>query len=624
MCGIVGYVGPKEAVDFLIEGLRRLEYRGYDSSGIVTIDDDTGDDFNVTKTAGRIDELAAKLKKSPTPGRIGLGHTRWATHGPATDQNAHPHLGGDAVVAVVHNGVIENFRALKQRLLEEGYEFKTATDTEVIAHLIADELEKRSGHTEDAVDPYAPLIEAVQAALAQLRGTYGLGIMFRDWPDVIVAARLQSPLVIGIGKGEHYIASDASPLVGHTDKIVYLADNEIAVITDRAIRVVHRDDGHVDHDVKLLETESNQVELANYPHYMLKEIFEQPETVLSAMRGRLDRDQATAVFGGLNLTPQQLRSIDRIVLTACGTSWHSAMVGEYVLEAFARIPVEVEYASELRYRNPPLSSNTLLFAITQSGETIDTLAALREVKRKGHPTLAICNVVGSTIAREADGGIYLHAGPEIGVASTKAYTSQCVVMALLGLYFGRLRHLSFEAGLRIIDELEALPPLVAQALETNQDARRIAAKYTSCNNFLYLGRQYNFPTALEGALKLKEISYIHAEGYPAAEMKHGPIALVDEHTPSVFIVPQGAVYHKVIANMEEIKARGGPVIAIVNEGDSEAADLADDVIRVPAVADFLQPIVTVIPLQLLAYHAAVMRGCDVDKPRNLAKSVTVE
>jgi glucosamine--fructose-6-phosphate aminotransferase (isomerizing) len=622
MCGIVGYVGPHEAVDFLIDGLRRLEYRGYDSSGVVTID--AGDEFTVTKTAGRIDDLATKLKKSPAPGHIGLGHTRWATHGPATDVNAHPHLGGDAVVAVVHNGVIENFRQLKQRLIEDGYEFKTATDTEVIAHLLAKELAELADTADDGVDPYAPLIEAVQAVLAQLRGTYGLGILFRDWPDVIVAARLGSPLVIGIGKGEHFIASDASPLVGRTDKIVYLADNEIAVVTDRAIRVVHRDEGAVDHDVKLLEAESNQVELNGFAHYMLKEIFEQPETVLSAMRGRLNRDQATAVFGGLNLTPQQLQAIDRIVLTACGTSWHSGMVGEYMIETFARIPVEVEYASELRYRNPPLTSNTLLFAITQSGETIDTLAALREVKRKGHPTLAICNVVGSTIAREADGGIYLHAGPEIGVASTKAFTSQCVVMALLALYFGRLRHLSFEAGLRIIDELEALPPLVAQALETSSDARRIAAKYAGCNNFLYLGRQYNFPTALEGALKLKEISYIHAEGYPAAEMKHGPIALVDEHTPSVFIVPQGAVYHKVIANMEEIKARGGPVIAIVSEGDSEAAELADDVIRVPAVADFLQPIVTVIPLQLLAYHMAILRGCDVDKPRNLAKSVTVE
>jgi glucosamine--fructose-6-phosphate aminotransferase (isomerizing) len=628
MCGIVGYIGPNEAVGFLVEGLRRLEYRGYDSSGIVTIDDRGR--FRLTKTAGRIDKLAAKLKKSPTPGHVGLGHTRWATHGTATDENAHPHLGGNGVVAVVHNGVIENYRAIKNQLLEDGYVFQTATDTEVIAHLIAKELEaveqsnNNNGSGDNPLDPHAPLITAVQAALAQLRGTYGLGILFRDHPDVIIAARLGSPLVVGIGDGEHYLASDSSPLAGRTERIVYLQENELAVITADQLDVRHRDEGHVTHDVKQVVIDPNHTELAGYPHYMLKEIFEQPETVVAALRGRLDADQATAVFGGLNLSPRQLRRIDRIILTACGTSWHAALVGEYMIEAFTRIPVEVEYASELRYRNPPLMTNTLLFALTQSGETIDTLAALREVKRKGHPTLAICNVVGSTIAREADGGIYLHAGPEIGVASTKAYTSQCVVMALLALYFGRLRHLSYEAGLRIISELEALPRHVEQALESNQDARRIANKYASANNFLYLGRQYNFPTALEGALKLKEISYIHAEGYPAAEMKHGPIALVDEHTPSVFIVPQGAVYQKVISNMEEIKARGGPVIAIVTEGDSEATEIADDVIRVPAVADFLQPIVAVVPLQLLAYHAAILRGCDVDKPRNLAKSVTVE
>ncbi len=631
MCGIVGYIGHRQAIDFLIEGLRRLEYRGYDSSGVVTVRDG---EFQITKTAGRIDNLAAKLQTEPARGTIGLGHTRWATHGPATDENAHPHVGGDdpspdrggAVVALVHNGVIENFRALKEQLAEHGYYCKTATDTEVIAQLVASELDARLPAAEAAspADPYAPLVEAVQAALAQLRGTYGLAMVFRDWPDVIVAARLGSPLVVGIGDGEHFIASDGSPLVGHTNRIVYLADNELAVVTADALRVIHRDEGHILHSEKTLELEAAQVELGGFSHYMLKEIFEQPETVTAAMRGRLNRDEATAVFGGLNLTPQQLRSVDRIVLTACGTSWHAAMVGEYVIEAFARIPVEVEYASELRYRNPPMTAGTLLFAITQSGETIDTLAALREMKRKGHPTLAICNVVGSTIAREADGGIYLHAGPEIGVASTKAFTSQCVVMALLGLYFGRMRHLSYEAGLRIIDELQALPRHVEEALETNDAARRIAAKYASCDNFLYLGRQYNFPTALEGALKLKEISYIHAEGYPAAEMKHGPIALVDEHTPSVFIVPRGGVYHKVIANMEEIKARGGPVIAVVDKDDSHAAELADDVIHVPAVPEFLQPIVAVIPLQLLAYHTAILRGCDVDKPRNLAKSVTVE
>jgi glucosamine--fructose-6-phosphate aminotransferase (isomerizing) len=623
MCGIVGYIGHQQAAEFLIEGLRRLEYRGYDSSGVVL---SSGGRFSITKTAGRVDDLAAKLHETPVRGTIGLGHTRWATHGPATDLNAHPHVGGGNLVALVHNGVIENCRALKDQLAERGYYCKSATDTEVVAQLIAYELDARAetAAAAPAADQYAPLIDAVQAALSQLRGTYGLAMVFRDWPDVLVVARLGSPLVIGIGDGEHFIASDGSPLVGHTNRIVYLADNELAVVTSHAIRVIHRDEGHVSHIERKLDIDPTQVELGDFPHYMLKEIFEQPETVLAAMRGRLNRDEATAVFGGLNLTLQQLRAIDRIILTACGTSWHAAMVGEYLIEAFARIPVEVEYASELRYRNPPMTPTTLLFAITQSGETIDTLAAMRELKRKGHPTLAICNVVGSTIAREADGGIYLHAGPEIGVASTKAFTSQCVIMALLGLYFGRMHHLSFEAGLRIIDELTDLPRHVEEALETNDDARRIAAKYASCDNFLYLGRQYNFPTALEGALKLKEISYIHAEGYPAAEMKHGPIALVDEHTPSVFIVPQGGVYHKVIANMEEIKARGGPVIAIVDKDDSEAVELADDVIRVPAVAEFLQPIVTVIPLQLLAYHAAILRGCDVDKPRNLAKSVTVE
>jgi glucosamine--fructose-6-phosphate aminotransferase (isomerizing) len=622
MCGIVGYIGPNQAVDFLIEGLRRLEYRGYDSSGVATID---GGEFAITKTAGRVDDLVRELETHPAHGNIGIGHTRWATHGPATDLNAHPHVGGDNVVALVHNGVIENFREIKQQLADRGYYCKSATDTEVVAQLVAAEIDSRGPiSAATSADRYAPLVEAVQAALAQLRGTYGLAMIFRDWPDVIVAARLGSPLVIGVGDGEHFIASDGSPLVGHTDRIVYLADHELAVVTAQSIRVMHRDEGHVRHNVKQLDIDATQVDLGEFPHYMLKEIFEQPETVNAAMRGRLNREEATAVFGGLNLTPQQLQKIDRIVLTACGTSWHSAMVGEYMIESFARIPVEVEYASELRYRNPPMTPHTVLFAITQSGETIDTLAALREMKRKGHPTLAICNVVGSTIAREADGGIYLHAGPEIGVASTKAFTSQCVVMALLALYFGRIRHLSYEAGLRIIDELSGLSRHVEEALDTNNEARRIAAKYASCNNFLYLGRQFNFPTALEGALKLKEISYIHAEGYPAAEMKHGPIALVDENTPSVFIVPQGGVYSKVIANMEEIKARGGPVIAIVDKDDSQAVELADDVIRVPAVPEFLQPIVTVVPLQLLAYHAAILRGCDVDKPRNLAKSVTVE
>ncbi len=621
MCGIVGYVGPAEAVDFLLEGLRRLEYRGYDSAGIATVDDGQ---LAVTKTVGRVEDLAQELKRHPHAGTVGVGHTRWATHGPATDVNAHPHLDGDQILALVHNGVIDNFSAIKKRLLKLNYEFRSATDSEVIAQLISHELADLPEEITNDADPYTPLVAAVQKSLAQLQGTYGLAIVFRDWPDVLVAARLGSPLVIGVGKGENFIASDGFPLAGHTDKIVYLADNEVAVVTADSIRVIHRDQGDVGHDVKLLEIDSAAAELNDHPHFMLKEIFEQPETVRNAMRGRLDKDAATAVFGGLNMSPQQLQAVRRFVLTACGTSWHASLLGEYLIETLARIPVEVEYASELRYRNPPLSPQTLLFALTQSGETLDTLAALREMKRKGYPTMSICNVVGSTIAREADGGIYLHAGPEIGVASTKAFTAQCVVMSLLALYFGRLHDLSFEAGLRIIEALEQLPDQVQRALDANDSAQRIAAKYSHCNNFLYLGRHYNFPTALEGALKLKEISYIHAEGYPAAEMKHGPIALVDEHTPSVFIVPQSAVYDKVLANIQEIKARGGPVIAVVEDEDSHVVNLADDVIQVPPVADFLQPIVATVPLQLLAYHIAVARGCDVDKPRNLAKSVTVE
>ena len=631
MCGIVGYVGRQQAVDILLEGLRRLEYRGYDSAGVATIAPDHT--LDIRKSAGRIDRLAARLDEAPVSGSIGIGHTRWATHGPATDGNAHPHVGGmgSGVVAIAHNGVIDNFAAIKGRLIQEGYPFHSATDSEVIGHLIAGALEQElpaglngAAAREVAASGYAPLVRAVSAALAQLHGTYGLVVLFRDFPDVILAARLGSPLVVGVGEDEHFVASDPSPLVGHTDKIVYLSDHELAVITAADLKVVHRDQGHVDHNVQVLEFESGDVDRGRYAHYMLKEIFEQPETIRNTMRGRLSRDEATAVLGGLNLTPNELRAVDRVLLTACGTSWHAALVGEYLLEEFARVPVEVDYASELRYRNPPLEKNTLLFAITQSGETADTLAALREVKRKGHPTLAICNVVGSTIAQEAAGGIYLHAGPEIGVASTKAFTSQCVALTLLSLYLGRLRHLSFGQGLQIIDQLQELPDKVAQALEANDAIRDIAEKYYQCSNFLYLGRQYNFPVALEGALKLKEISYIHAEGYPAAEMKHGPIALVDENTPSVFLMPQGLVYEKVMANLEEIRARGGPVIAVVDEGDTRVADLADDVIVVPNVADFLQPIVSAIPLQLLAYHIAVLRGCDVDRPRNLAKSVTVE
>jgi glucosamine--fructose-6-phosphate aminotransferase (isomerizing) len=484
MCGIVGYVGHRQAVDFLLEGLHRLEYRGYDSSGVVTIT--SSGKFCLVKTAGRIDLLEQKLADTAAEGAIGIGHTRWATHGAPNDQNAHPHVGGEQVLAVVHNGVIENFRALKEELESEGYIFRSATDSEIIGHLIARCLERQpetnsgAAKSDDPTERYAPLLRAVQEALVQLRGTYGLAILFREHPDVLIAARLGSPLVVGVGEGEHFIASDASPLVGHTKQIVYLADHEVAVVTADSLRVIHRDQGDIKHRVRDLEIDTTAVDLNGYPHYMLKEIFEQPESLENAMRGRLDREEATAVFGGLNLTPQHLRQVNRIILTACGTSWHSALVGEYMLEEFARIPVDVEYASELRYRNPPIDRDTLLFAITQSGETADTLAALREVKRKGHPTLAICNVVGSTIAQEADGGIYLHAGPEIGVASTKAFTSQCLTLAMLGLYFGRLRHLSYSAGERIIEQMQQLPDMVRQALECNNHVRQIAGKYAHC------------------------------------------------------------------------------------------------------------------------------------------------
>jgi glucosamine--fructose-6-phosphate aminotransferase (isomerizing) len=628
----VGYVGPNDAAEFLLEGLRRLEYRGYDSAGLAVISPHS--EIQISKAAGRIGVLADRLEEKPLSGNTGIGHTRWATHGPATELNAHPHVGAEGVVAIAHNGVIENYRLLKQHLEGAGYRFRSDTDSEVIAHLVADCLQKRLAERDgngragtgsaDTVDPHAVLIDAVSDALSQLTGNYGLVMVFRDWPDVIIAARLGSPLVVGVGHDEHFVASDASPLAGRTDKIVYLADHQLAVVTADGLRVMHRDLGSVRHHVHKLNLAVGDVGLEGFPHYMLKEIFEQPESLQNAMRGRIDEQDATAKFGGLNLTPQQLRNVNRILLTACGTSWHAALVGEYAIEQLARIPVEVEYASELRYRNPPIDNDTLLFAITQSGETADTLAALREMKRKGHPTLAICNVVGSSIAQEADGGVYLHAGPEIGVASTKAYTSQVLVLTMLALYFGRMRHLSYEAGRRIIDGLHELPDVVRRTLRVSDDVRVIAEKYADCTNFLYLGRQFNFPTALEGALKLKEISYIHAEGYPAAEMKHGPIALVDEHTPSVFVVPQGFVYEKVMANLEEIKARGGPVIAVVGESDTEVARLADDVVRVPDVDEYLQPIVSIVPLQLLAYHIALLRGCDVDRPRNLAKSVTVE
>ncbi len=625
MCGIVGYVGGGQASPFLLEGLRRLEYRGYDSAGIAISGGAASDDpFRVCRSIGRIDQLASRMGNRPFHGSLGLGHTRWATHGPPSEENAHPHVGGDGDLMLVHNGVIENFSALRDELTKKGYIFSSATDTEVVAHLVAEGLKLDLGDDSDSDSENGRYIAAVRWATSRLHGTFGLAMIFRDRPDLLIAARFGSPLVIGVGRGEYFLGSDSSPLAGHTDQIVYLADHQIAVMTPSGFTVRHRDQGMILPNIETVELDASAVSLEGFDHYMLKEIYEQPESLKNAMRGRLDDQDATAIFGGLNLTPQQLRSVDRIILTGCGTSWHSALVGEYMIEELARIPVEVEYASELRYRNPPLENNTLVFGITQSGETADTLAALRETKRKGHRTLAICNVVGSSIAQAADGGVYLHAGPEIGVASTKAFTSQCCVLAMLALYFGRTRHISYESGKRIIEELRSLPGLVQQALGCDQRVRIVAEKYKDATNFLYLGRRYNFPTALEGALKLKEISYIHAEGYPAAEMKHGPIALVDAHTPSVFLVPPGTTYEKVMSNMEEVKARGGPIIAIASHDDPRVEAIADDVIHLPEAPEFLQPIVSVVPLQLLAYHIALLRGCDVDKPRNLAKSVTVE
>lgn len=609
MCGIVGYVGNKEAEPILVEGLRRLEYRGYDSAGLATL---AGPRLHVRKQAGRVADLMRYLDERPAPGCHGISHTRWATHGPASDRNAHPQISSDGMVAVVHNGVIENYAAIKRQLQEAGVVFQSDTDTEVIAQLIAHELNG------------GDLVDAVRRSLSLLKGTYGLAVISPHNPDLIVGARLGSPLVLGVGNGEHFLASDPTALAGRTDKVVYLKDHQMCVLTTDRLHIEDHEQEPVEAHIELIDWDPGETDKAEFEHYMLKEIYEQPETLENTMRGRLDGADASAHFGGLNLDPQQLRGAERIILTACGTSYHAALVGEYLFEELARIPVEVEYASEFRYRNPPMERNTIVMAITQSGETADTLAALREAKRKGHPTLALCNVVGSTIAREADGGVYLHAGPEIGVASTKAFTSQVTVLAMLALYFGRLRHLSSIQGASIIQDLRAMPDIIRQTLQCDDEVQRIAERYYRVNNCLYLGRQYLYPVALEGALKLKEISYIHAEGYPAAEMKHGPIALVDEDTPSVFLIPRGAVFDKVMSNLEEIKARGGPVIAVACEGDEEVAARADDVIYVPEVPDYLQPLVAAVPLQLLAYHIAVLRECDVDKPRNLAKSVTVE
>ncbi len=617
MCGIIGYVGKSSAAPILVDGLRRLEYRGYDSSGLAVMNGSSS--LATRKKSGRLVNLKTLLTESPVAGNCGISHTRWATHGEPSDANAHPHLDQSAKLALVHNGVIENYQTLKNLLEKEGHEFVSQTDSEVLAHLIG-----RAYDNSEGTDLKMRLVSAVRDALKQVSGTYGIAVMHADVPGFIVGARLGSPLVVGLGKGENFLASDVSAIVSHTTNAIYLQDRDLVYLTADEFTVENVDGAESAYEVSQVDFTPEQAEKGKYPHFMLKEIFEQPTSIQNAFRGRLVDDQASALLGGLGLTPRQLRDVERIVLCGCGTASHAAMVGEYMIEHLARIPTEVEIASEFRYRNSPLDKNTLVFVISQSGETIDTLAAMREGQRKGHRVLGIVNSVGSTIARESDGGSYLHSGPEIGVAATKSFTSQVTVLALLALLLGRMRHLSVDYGQRLLREIRELPAKVEKILEQTDAIREIALKYIDAPGMLFLGRQFNYPTALEGALKMKEISYIFASGHAAAELKHGVIALVSPEVPSVFIMPRDSVYEKNVSTLEEVKARKGPVIAITTEGNTDLERIADDVIYIPEVTECLNPILSVIPLQLLSYHFSVARGCDVDKPRNLAKSVTVE
>ena len=608
MCGIVGYVGSQESLPILLEGLRRLEYRGYDSAGIAVLN---GSGLVVRKAAGKISVLEELLNGARPKGSLGIAHTRWATHGEPNTVNAHPHVDCKNNIAVAHNGIIENYTTLKKKLVQEGHHFTTDTDTEVIAHLIEKYFE---GNLE----------RAVATALQHLTGTYGIAVIARDDPGKVVGARHGSPLVVGICDSEYILASDVSAIIRHTNQVVYLDDGEMVTLTPSGIQTTTIREEKVSKRIETVDWDLDMIEKAGYAHFMLKEIFEQPQSLRDTLRGRLLVEEGTARLGGLNMSPAELRAITRVVITGCGTSWHAGMIGEYMIEELARIPVEVEYASEFRYRNPILEPGTLVIAISQSGETADTLAAMREAKRRGARVLGFCNVVGSTIARESDGGVYIHAGPEIGVASTKAFTSQVASLALLTLYLGRLGELSSALGAELARELETIPGKIERILADAPKVEAIAKAYAHHNNFLYLGRGYNFPVALEGALKLKEISYIHAEGYPAAEMKHGPIALIDQNMPVVFICTQDSAYEKVLSNMEEVRARRGNIIAIASEGDDHVATKADQVIHIPRTLGPLSPLLAVVPLQLLSYYIAVERGCDVDQPRNLAKSVTVE
>lgn len=610
MCGIVGYIGNKKAVPILMNGLKRLEYRGYDSAGIAVR---VNGSIEVEKQVGKIINLENIISSKEYDSTLGIAHTRWATHGAPTQNNAHPHTDGAKKIALVHNGIIENYDQLRHELRAKGHKFVTETDTETLAHLFAECLKDNDN-----------FFEVIRNCLSRVEGTYGIVVMNVDQPDQLVAARKGSPLVIGYGNGEYFVASDAAPLVGHTTDVTYMQDGEVALLTRDDVIIKTIDNRTVSPHVEFIDSDLSAIEKGGYEHFMLKEIMEQPETIRDTMRGRLLLDEGTAKLGGIQYELQSLINTNRAVITACGTSWHAALIGEYMLEEFLGIPVEVEYASEFRYRDPILGPASTVIAISQSGETADTLAAIREARRKGSKVFGICNVVGSTIARETDAGVYLHAGPEIGVASTKAFTSQVVVLSLMTLALARMRSMSHARGKEFAEALHSLPDKVAQALKTNETIRDIAEEFQHSRNFLYLGRGYNFPVALEGALKLKEISYIHAEGYPAAEMKHGPIALIDKDMPVVFIATKDSIYDKVISNIEEVRARKGRVIVIATEGDEKISQHADRVIYVPATLEFLNPLVTIIPLQLLAYHVAVLRGCDVDQPRNLAKSVTVE
>ena len=608
MCGIVGYIGKRDAAPILMEGLHRLEYRGYDSAGIAVVN---GRGLKIMKAAGKLSVLENELKEKMPRGTIGIGHTRWATHGAPTTTNAHPHTDQSGRIAVIHNGIIENAAVIRKALEKRGHAFKSETDTEVLAHLIGAYYE---GNLE----------QAVAGALWDIEGAYGIAVISADEPNTLVAARNGSPLLVGVGEGEFFVASDASAILEHTRSVVYLDDGEMVVLTREGYRVRNLTDTHVDKPVNQIEWDLATIERGGFSHFMLKEIFEQPESLTNTVRGHLLEEEGSARLRGLNMTDEQLNRVDRVIITACGTSWHAGLIGEYIFEEMARIPCEVEYASEFRYRNPIVDENTLVIAVSQSGETADTLAAIREARRRGARTIGLVNVVGSTIAREVQGGLYLRAGPEIGVASTKAFNSQVAALAMVALKMARLRTMSLLAGRQFIQALQALPVQIRSVLDRAPEVEVLADRFATAHNALYLGRGVNFPVALEGALKLKEISYIHAEGYPAAEMKHGPIALIDENMPVVFIAPRDGVHGKIMSNIEEVKARGGKVIAVCTEGDCEIARLADAVFHIPATHDLLTPMLASVPLQLFAYYVAVRRGCNVDQPRNLAKSVTVE